>query len=323
MSSIIAKIGVYGDIHLNSKAYGAHREYPKECLEYFSNITDVTEKHQLTHLIGTGDFSFGRFHSLEFRDNLEKQLEKQYELVKGNRYELFGNHDEAGYGMTERDYYIKRGLLKESCNISVGNLNITMVDYGKHLETEPNIVNDGKHINIIIAHDFFKFKNSQLANFGKAIELDEFEKWYGVDYLICGHVHKILNFNGAIIKDGMPHNVYVHYPGCMTRPAYREGYLDEVGNMAIISVFDDGQVKYEIEIMPLWPLEKSFNLTEKVKEQKKKQEKADRVDISDIVKQLDSHDRNVGNPEDIIKDMQDIDEKYKNKAIDLLKEALG
>ena len=55
----------------------------------------------------------------------------------------------------------------------------------------------------------------------------------------------------------------------------------------------------------------------------KKVEKAERVDISDVVKQLDSHDRNVGNPEDIIRGMKDVDDKYKNKAIDLLKTALG
>ena len=48
-----------------------------------------------------------------------------------------------------------------------------------------------------------------------------------------------------------------------------------------------------------------------------------RVDITDIVKQLDAHDRNVGNPEDIINAMIGIDDKYKNKAISLLQNALN
>lgn len=321
MAEEIARIGVYGDIHLNSKNYGAHKDYARESMDYFTKITEIAERRKLTHLIGCGDFSYGRFHSLEYRAQVESNLQRQFEVTHGNRYELHGNHDSAGYGMTELEYYVSKGLIKPSCNLTVGNLHITMVDYGKHLEVEPNIDDTESSFNFVIAHDFFKFEKTAVANFGKSIELDNFSKWFGADCLICGHVHKILDFSGYILKNDMAHECQVHYLGCMTRPAYREGLLDEVGQVMVITVFDDGKVDFEMETIQLWDIEDSFNLAAKEAESTKKEEKSARVDISDVVKQLDAHDRNVGNPEDIIAGLEDIEEKYKNKAIELLHEA--
>lgn len=321
MASEIARIGIYGDLHLNSKNYGAHNDYATESLEYLGKITEITKEKKLTHLIGCGDFSYGRFHTLEYRVAVEKNLKEQFEITEGRRYELFGNHDVAGYGMTERDYYIEKGVLKPSENLAIGCLNLNMVDYGKHNTTDVVICDDDSHYNFIVAHDFFKFANAEVANFGKAIELDNFEKWFGADLIVCGHVHKILDFAGYILKDGMAHQCQVHYLGCMMRPSYREGYMDDEGQIMIVTVFDDGHVDYCIEAIKLWDIEKSFNLVKKADDTAKKVERTNRVDISDIVRQLDTHDRNVGNPEDIIMGMQDIPEKYKQKAIELLKAA--
>lgn len=323
MANIIAKVAVYGDIHLNSKSYGAHRDYPSESLQYFQAITEVVKKVGATHLIGLGDFSFGRFHSLEYRIAVEKELEKQYLLTEGNRYELKGNHDVAGYGMTEREYYVSKGLLKESTNLQLGVLNISMIDYGEHMKQKPLIIDDSNHVNFILAHDFFKFNKTAVANYGKAIELDNFSRWYGADCILCGHVHKILNFSGFITNGDMAHQCEVHYLGCMTRPSYREGHMDEVGQVMIISVYDDGNIDYNMEIIPLWELEDSFNLDKKQIEADKKAIKESRVDITDVVTQLDSHDRTVGNPEDIINALDNVDVRYKNKAIELLRQSAG
>lgn len=323
MANVIARIGIYGDMHLSSKNYGAHRDYPNESLEYFHNITEITQRRQLTHLIGTGDFTFGRFHSLEYRLEIEKNLELQNLATSGNRYEIQGNHDLVTYGMCERDYYIAKGLLKASCNLNIGNLHITMVDYGKEEDTIPNIVDNNTEINLMIAHNYFKFQDTKLPNFGKAIDIDNYTKWFGLDYLVCGHIHKDMEFDGNIIKDNMAHQVHVNYLGCMMRPAYRSSMMDEKGKVLILTLFDDGQMDIDTEYIELWSLEKSFNLAEKERLEQKKEEKAARVDISDIVKQLDTHDRNVGNPEEIIQGMQGIDDKYKNKAIDLLKSAMA
>lgn len=321
MDNVIARIGVYGDLHLNSKNYGAHNDYARESIDYLSKITEITRKRGLTHLIGCGDFSYGRFNTLEYRLSVEENLKAQLEITQGNHYELMGNHDVAGYGMTERQYYIEKGLLKPSTNLTIGCANINMVDYGQSMKADVNICDDTEHINIIIAHDYFKFANTQLANFGKAIELDNFERWFGADIIIAGHIHKILDFAGFIQKNGMSHQCEVHYLGCMMRPAYREGFMDDIGEVMVMTVYDTGRIDYDIEKIKLWALSDSFNLVKKEEDKERKIEKSNRVDISDVVRQLDSHDRNVGNPEDIIAGMTDIPEKYKEKAIELLKAA--
>ena len=318
MSNKIASIGIYGDLHLSSKNYGAHRDYPKETLEYLRTITKLTREYGLTHLIGLGDFTFGRFNTLEYRAEVDKELTEQFNLVNGNRYELKGNHDIASYGSTERDYYIQRGLLKPSCNLHIGNLNITMIDYDADPRTiQTEYIVDNSHVNIALAHNYYKFKDTQLPNFGDAIELDDLTNLYGTEYLVCGHIHKIMGFKGHIVKDGSAHECIVHYPGCMARPAFTDN-LDTEGNFVVISVFDNGEVKYDIVSVPLWSINESFNIEAKEAELQKKEEKAKRVDISDVIKNLNEHDHNIGDPESIINSMQGVDDRYKKKAISLL-----
>lgn len=323
--NVVAKIGIIGDMHLCSKNYGAHTDYPKESLEYFKKVSDLTEQLGLTHLIGSGDLTYGRFDKLEYREAVEQELLRQFNATNGNRFELLGNHDTATNGMTEYEYYTRRGLIKTSQNFSINNLNITMLDYkksGKYKNEDMNIKLGDNNINLVIAHQYFKYEKTQMPNFGDAIILDDYDQMFGADYLICGHVHHQFLFDGVIKKLDAEHKCNVHYVGCMMRPAYREGHMDDIGQMAVITLMDDGSIEYKIHEIEIWSLDKSFNIEEKMIENEKKQEKENRVDISDIVKQLDSHERNIGNPEDIINSMVGIDEKYKNKAIDLLKKAM-
>lgn len=320
MAKLIAKVGVYGDIHLCSKNYGAHRDYANESLGYFHKITEITKENGLTHLIGTGDFSFGRFHSLEYRLAVELELQEQMKLTSGNRYELRGNHDEAGYGLTERDFYVKSGLLKAATGFDIGKVHFSLVDFG-HADDKLNI-HQGE-TNIAVAHDFYRFKNTQTPFYGDAIFLDEKENWFGVDYLVCGHVHSQLVFEGNVKSSGNEHKMLVHYPGCATRPAYSESLNPEVGQVAIISIFDDGSVDYGIAEFDLLPVNEAFNV-EGINEVKElKLEKENRVDISDIVYQLDTHDKDIGSPETIIESLEGVDPRFKDKALELLKEAMA
>jgi len=314
----LARILIYGDIHLSSKNYGAHKDYPKESLYYFKLITDKTEELRATHLIGLGDFSYGRFHNLEYRLEVEKLLNKQYELVNGNRYELLGNHDTATYGMTEYQYYIKKGLLKPSTNFTIGDVNISMVnnnEYNSHQIIEPS---DDK-INIVLMHNFFRFRDTDMPDFGNYINLDDFINWFGVDYIIGGHIHSKTMFNGVMVKDGVQHKVLVNYPGCLSRPVYRESTLDTIGSLVLLTIRDNGEMQYDILDIPLWDISESFNLVELEEQKKEKLEKGKTVDISDIIQQLNTHQRTVGNIEDIIEALVGIESKYKKKAIDLLK----
>lgn len=320
---VLARVLIYGDPHLNSKNYGAHRDYAQESLDCYRKITKAVEENGITHLIGLGDFTYGRFHTLEYREAVENELTKQYNLVGGNHYELKGNHDSAGYGMTEYEYYLKKGLLKPSCNMTIGNVHITMVDSGEYNTVVPNIGDEGASINVLLAHDYFKFKDTLMPDFGKAVELDDFTKWYGVDYLICGHIHHQYIFNGMITKEingqAYGHRMMVQYPGAMSRPVYREGHMEDKGQLIMLTVFDTGEMEYTVLDVELLPLEESFNLSAKAAEKEAKAEKEKRVDISDIIGRLNSHERNVGNPEDIIAAMEGVDTRYKDKAIELLK----
>lgn len=315
---IEARIIIYGDIHLNSKNYGGHRDYAAESLRYFQEITKVAEEHQATHLIGLGDLTFGRFHTLEYRSKVEQELEKQYKLTNGNRFEIKGNHDVASYGMTEYEYYVEKGLIRPATNLQIGNLNLSMIDNDTY-DKRDIIPPESNKLNVVLAHNYFKFKDTQIADYGKAVELDSFTKWFGVDYLICGHIHKQEIFKGRVIKDGEAKEMIVAYPGCMSRPAYREGHMDDSGMLLRITVYDTGKVDVETISVPLLPLNESFNMATIAKKQEKKEEKRNKVDISDIVNRLNTHDGVVGNPEDIIMSMTGVADKYKLKAIELLK----
>lgn len=314
----IARVLIYGDIHLNSKNYGGHRDYANESLGYFRKITETAEEIQATHIIGLGDFTFNRFHTLEYRSKVEDELEKQYKLTNGNRFEIKGNHDVAGYGMTEYEYYIEKGLIRPSENIQIGNVNISMIDNDKYNSTDI-LKPDPDKSNIVLAHDYFKFSDTVIADYGRAVELDSFERWFGVDYLICGHIHKQEAFSGRVFKGDESHEMVVTYPGCMSRPAYREGHMDTTGVMIELVISDDSPLKINVIRIPLLSIDECFNIKNINQKAEKKEEKRNRVDISDIVTSLNQHDGVVGNPEDIIMAMAGIDDKYKKKAIDLLK----
>lgn len=312
-----ARIVIYGDVHLSSKNYGAHRNYPKESLYYFDKIAEEAEKVSATHVIGLGDFTYGRFHTLEYRAEVERVLDMIHRLTGGNHYMLKGNHDWATYGMTEYDFYVKKGLLKPSENLKFNGLNIFMVDYGNHKKADIQI-EDGK-TNIILAHDYFKFRDTRLPNYGEATELDHYEKWFGVDMLVCGHIHNYESFSGKMVKDGLSHEVTVIYLGCMARPAYREGFMQDTGRLLLLEV-NEGKVGAGLIDIPLWPLEESFNI--EVIQGDKSEGNVKHVDISDIVKRLNEHERNIGNPEDLIMSLKEVDIRYRKKAVELLKAAL-
>ncbi|MEM4385655.1 MAG: metallophosphoesterase [Candidatus Anstonellales archaeon] len=311
-----SRVLVYGDIHLYSKNYGSHIDYAKESIEYFELITDVAKEYEVTHVVGLGDFSYGRFNSLEYRLNVERLLEEQNKITNGNRYELRGNHDTATYGMTEYEYYVSRGILKGKANLKLGCANISMCDYNDYSSL---YVDKDSKVNILLAHDFLKFKNTTIANYGKAIELDNDERFYGLDYIISGHIHNIHIFEGDIIKDGNAHRCIVHYPGALTRPSIKEGLNNSKGNLVLLRIDDEG-FKYDVIEVDLKPLNETYIMTSNNILDLGKAT-GNKVDIVDIVKNINNFDNNIGNPEDIIMNLEGINEVYKNKAIDLLKKA--
>lgn len=317
--NILAKIVISGDPHLSSKNYGAHQNYPNESLYYYNLVGDIIEERQATHSVELGDFSYGRFHTLDYRLKVEEQLNRHLKLVNGNRWEIKGNHDQASYGTTEFEYYLSRGMFRGSEYIKIGNVNINMVDFGKYNETDVVLGGDDE-INVILTHGYFTFENSKMPAYGDPIILDNFEKWYGADYIICGHIHQEHMLEGAIKNsNGDSHECVVHYLPCLTRPSFLEDGNPTIGTVVMLTIYDDNTMLYETIDVPLLPLEQSFNLA--LREKKKAHKEHVHVDVSDVVNQLASHKRVVGNPEDIIMAKEDIPEKYRLKAVKLLMNA--
>lgn len=307
-----------GDDHLSWKNYGGHVDYPQESLYYFKLLTMLAENYGVTYWIGLGDLTYGRFGSLEYRQEVEGELEKQRALVHGNRWIIKGNHDKASYGMTEYEYYLKKGLFRGSERLEFGNaLTIHMRDYG---DTSPlESLSPGK--NILATHGLFTFKNSNLPIYGKAnADLDDMAGWYGLDYIISGHIHNEHVLSGYIGKNGQAKPCTVHYIPCLTRPSYLGERTPSKGCVDLVDIKDTGEVQlYTVEI-ELLPLEKSFDL-ERIQHNKDVDDR--KVDLTDILTTLKSHSINIGNPEDIIMNKQDIPLVYREKAVELLKAGLN
>lgn len=315
MSKLIARIGVYGDTHLCSKNYGGHRDYAGESLYYYKKVIDLAEERGVTHLVCLGDFAQNRFHTLEYRLKVEAELSRASIMVKGNHYCIQGNHDIATSGMTEREYYVQRGLFKEPETLMFPNLMVHMVNYRE--EAGLTLAEEKKGLDIILAHNFFKFKNTVLPQYGDAIILDDYEQWYGADIIFTGHIHTTSSYSGNIIRGSSAHKALVFNVGCPCRMSF-EKKMQESGNVIYICVYDTGAVKIERDEFELLPLDESFNLVDK--ETKDKLQRLKHSGVSDVAMQLDSHTRFVGNPIDIIAGL-DVEQKYKDKAITLLKEA--
>lgn len=325
-AKLIARIGFYGDPHWGCGDYGAHRAYGQESLEYIHKLSDIVRDKGITHLICTGDMTYGKFKDLKYRATIEQELEQIYLDINGNHYMCKGNHDSATNGMTEYEFYVAKGLIKEARNLTIGNLHITMLNYmksGKYTEDLFNKGDEDGAFNLVVAHDYFKFSDTKLPNFGDCIELDNHRGFFGVDLLLCGHIHHRISFKGVVVNEGSGSELLVRYLGCMMRPAYTEGNLDENGEIDIIEVYDTGDMRYDIVEVPLWEISKAFNVEAKAEQKEKQQLKDERVDISDVVRGLEAHDKGIGNPEDVIKALDNVKPEYKNKAIELLQRALN
>lgn len=313
----IARILVDGDPHLSSKNRGNHRDYPKESLEYFRFVTEIGKQYGCTYNVNLGDFTFGRFHTIEYRQQVDEALKERQNQFTNGFYMIRGNHDIATYGKTEYEYYLERGAFKKPENISIGRTNISMVSFGEYNTQEPLITED--KYNILLTHGFYKFKNSELPPYGEAVILDDFSKWYGLNYIISGHIHHEHAFSGMINSADKvaKRECYVHYLPCSARPDYEGESTPSKGAVDIIRIFDDAEpivTRVEIDLLKL---EESFDI-EAINKAKEHEARIS-VDVSDIVQELNNYTREVGDPIMQIETMDNIKDSIKQRAINLLK----
>lgn len=310
----IARIGIDGDLHLSSKNRGAHNDYPQESLMYLNYATDIFEKNGCTHIVNLGDIEYGRFGTLEYRGLVEQAFKRRRELTKGHFYIVKGNHDSATYGMTEYEFYLGKGAFKGSSDLDIGKTKLFMCDFGGEDREFP--IDSGK-TNIVLGHNYFMFKDTLMPNFGDPIVLDERENFFGVDYIFSGHIHQEYVFSGIIARGGIGHRCIVHQLPCLARPEYLGDRTPEKGAVIVLRVYDDKEPEAVRLEFPLLPIEQSFNLALKNKQDADSMRK--HVDVSSVVKGLAEFEREIGDTESYIKGLVGVKAEYKEKALELLK----
>lgn len=320
MSVLMARIMFSGDDHFSSNNRGQHRNYPEEVIYYQKELMKIAKQYGVTHWVKAGDLTYGKFNDLTYRNRVDKLLLEQKELVRGNYWIIKGNHDSSSGGMTEYEYYLDKGYFKGKENFVLGNLSLSMLDYAKTKEQfeeqEVNII-AGK-TNIILTHGYLSFEGTDL-NLGKPIMIDKMEKWFGAKYIICGHIHQRFLLEGSIVKEDRASKCYIHYIPCLSRPSYFKQNNPTEGSIVLLDVFDDKCEYHEFPIK-LLPLEESFDIEAIMAEEAHKE--VTHIEISDIVANLQNHERTVGNPEDVIMAKTELPIEYREKAIELLKSAM-
>ena len=320
MANVIAKILIEGDKHFCSKNYGGHVDYANETITYCNKVRDIIVNEGVTHYINGGDFSYGRFDSLEYRGKVDNAIDELRQLVNGNLWFIKGNHDKASYGQTEYEYYLGRRMFKGSENLDFalgtpnGGLHLEMKDYKdfSQFKEVPGA------INILVTHGYFVGKAEENPIIPPQVILQEYPAWAGADMLICGHIHtesleKVKGYGG---KD-----VTIHYLPCLSRPAYIKDFRPATGSVDLITVYDDGAVEFAQIPIEFLPDEESFDLA-KIQLQKEKEKSAEHaaIDVADIAKRLEEHTRVMGNPVLAI-EACDAPPAVKELAKELLKEA--
>ena len=314
------KILVVGDNHLSSSNRSNHTDYSQEGIEALEFIVNIIKERGITHYVGLGDITYGKF-DLAFRAKVDQLYNERHSVLDGKVYELRGNHDITMKGISEWEYYNTHrklinnfdGIVKVTDGYSyydVDGLRMHFVDYGAE---DCDLVIKEDSSNIAFTHNYFRFKDSIMPNFGKSIELDTKENWFGVDAIMCGHIHNNITIKGTMTKDGVGKEIIVYYPGNLIRT----DYLQDMPSCGEVLIITNGEsVSFEKVSVPWWSEEKAFQVGDIIKEKKK-------VDISDIVKTLNDRERNIGDPETVIHNMAGFDDKYKVKAVELLREGLN
>ena len=320
--SLLAKIMVEGDKHFCSKNYGGHREYPRETIYYDNLINKIIEEEGITHYINTGDLSYGRFATLEYRARVDETFAIKRKLLGNNIWVVKGNHDKASYGQTEYEYYCERGDFRpsEALNIGLGTsgggIHIEMKDYGD----KSDFTRVEGAFNLIIGHGYYSMVSDNLPNYGTpSITLDDFKPWSGVDMIIAGHIHNEHMVSGKICDK----QIKLHYLPCLMRPSYHRDGMPDKGCVDIISVYDDKGPEYERYEIELLPLEVSFDLAAiKEGDDHKLENEHTKIDVADVAKRMEDYVRKASDPVMAVESMEELDPKVKEVAVELLKASI-
>lgn len=315
------RIIIYGDQHLCSKNYGCHIDYPGLSLKHFKLIGDLAEQESCGVIAGLGDLTYGRFNNLTYRLAVEMEFERHLKITNGNRYEVKGNHDKMTDGASEYDFYKAKGMFSCPDHFDLGCVRFHIVNYGeenRQLNIDPN------KYNFVLGHNLFRYKSNILPNYGTGVELDNYTTWKDVDMIVAGHIHQTHKLSGFMLVDrdgdSRTKEIPVYQLGCPNTPAYQKEGLDEVGTYLIVDCSGD-EPKLEIMEFPLPELHEKFVIPDE--NEVAKVLKEHKVDVSDVVKELASHDSYMADPELLIDSLNVFSKAARDKAKELYRNALG
>ncbi len=254
------KILIIGDLHISDRFSGRHKDYLENCFDCLDMIEKSIVDNKITHLICLGDWigiGLAEKNLKERRSLLRliQVLQKWNKLLNGNVYSLKGNHD-IGKNMTDYDFFITMGLLKNVNQLDVGTCRFHMFNYGE--ETRPIVVDNSKynvgcfHTNLLIEGLTTWYRG------GVGVELSSLKNLYGMSMAIAGHIHNpSLRLVSTSIGDS---DISLFYPGCPTRPRLEPNMWDKC--YGVVFSTDELDTQMDVITYDLKPLEEVFTTLE-------------------------------------------------------------
>lgn len=236
MAKIEQKIGIIGDLHLDDRKTGKHKDYFAVCRTIMENIDKLISEQQLTHLVFLGDI-FGNTQHV-----LQKQSSRVYftqffanwnARLHGHVYAVKGNHDQGAY-TTDFDLLCAAGLLKTPLNVDIGEYRLHFLEYG---DTTRKLDIAGGKENVVLAHAQFMIEGqTDYIRAPGGQELSDMHNLAGVSLVVCGHIHNPSHTYLTTSIGTQPINLY--YPGCPTRPKKEHDLWDKAYMLCLHSYTD-------------------------------------------------------------------------------------
>lgn len=250
------KVLIIGDLHISDRFSGKHINYLENCFDCLDMIEKSIVDNNITHLICLGDWiGIGLAEkNLKERSSLLRLiqvLQRWNKLLNGNVYSLRGNHD-IGKNMTDYDFFVSIGLLKNVPILDIGSCRFHLFNYGE--ETRKIEIDDDKynigcfHTNLLIEGLTTWYRG------GVGVELSTLNNLYGISMAIAGHIHNpSLRMVSTSIADS---SISLFYPGCPTRPRLEPNMWDKC--YGVVFTITDDIMNMDLITYDLKPFEEVF-----------------------------------------------------------------
>lgn len=235
MSATITKVGLIGDLHLDDRVVGKHKNYYANCIQICDSITKAIETEQLSHLILTGDLfcASSYAHTLKTHEGRLKffsYFALWNKMTNGHVYSLKGNHDMSG-ATTDFDVLLASGLIKCPKQVLIGNYNFHFLNYGDE-ESSLQIPQQTNIVQVAVVHKYYTIegKTDFIPYHPGGVELSSVTDFANCDIVVAGHIHNPSNGYLSTSITGSALNskaVNLIYLGCPTRPRLEKDLWDK------------------------------------------------------------------------------------------------